>query len=446
MVAQEPVPVDTVAQDASTRDVRKVAFSGLLGTVIEYYDFLLYSTMAALVFGTVFFPAGDGSVSTVAAFGTLAAGYVARPLGGIVFGHFGDRLGRKSMLVLSMILMGVASVLIGVLPGYATIGVAAPILLVTLRAIQGVAVGGEYGGAALMVIEHASAKRRGAWVGIVLMGTPLGGLLATLAVTLATTTLPQDAFLSWGWRIPFLISALLLGIGLYVRLSVAESPVFQAAVDEADARKADAAPAVELLRKPGRLLLGCAAGIGPFALTALLSSHMIAYAGQLGYAIPSVMQLMLIITAVSLVAIPAFAALSDRIGRRRMVLIGAVGAILYAFPLYAAVTSGSFLLLALGMVGGQILQNMMFSPLAPLLSEMFSTRVRYSGVSIAYQTASLIGAGFTPMIAAALVAATDGSSVPLSIIVIVGAVLTLVAVLTVGETRGRDLTAQGGDT
>jgi MFS family permease len=155
---------------------------------------------------------------------------------------------------------------------------------------------------------------------------------------------------------------------------------------------------------------------------------------------------MLIITAVSLVAIPAFAALSDRIGRRRMVLIGAVGAILYAFPLYAAVTSGSFLLLALGMVGGQILQNMMFSPLAPLLSEMFSTRVRYSGVSIAYQTASLIGAGFTPMIAAALVAATDGSSVPLSIIVIVGAVLTLVAVLTVGETRGRDLTAQGGDT
>jgi MFS family permease len=442
MVAQEPVSVEAAAQDASTRDVRKVALSGLLGTVIEYYDFLLYSTMSALVFGSLFFPASDGAVSTIAAFGTLAAGYVARPLGGIVFGHFGDRLGRKSMLVLSIILMGVASVLIGVLPGYATIGVAAPILLVTLRAIQGVAVGGEYGGAALMVIEHASAKRRGAWVGIVLMGTPIGGLLATLAVTLATTTLPRDAFLSWGWRIPFLISAVLLGIGLYVRLSVAESPVFQAAVDEAHARKAAAAPAVELLRKPGSLLLGCAAGIGPFALTALLSSHMIAYAGQLGYAIPSVMQLMLIITAVSLVAIPAFAALSDRIGRRRMVLIGAVGAILYAFPLYAAVTSGSFLWLALGMVGGQFLQNMMFSPLAPLLSEMFSTHVRYSGVSIAYQTASLIGAGFTPMIAAALVAATDGSSLPLSIIVIVGAVLTLVAVLTVGETRGRDLTAE----
>jgi MFS family permease len=271
----------SITSRAATSDrrlLRRVAFSSLLGTTIEYYDFLLYSTMAALVFGSVFFPDASPAVGTVAAFGTLAAGYVARPLGGVVFGHFGDRLGRKSMLILTMGLMGVASFLIGVIPSYASIGVAAPVLLVTLRIAQGIAVGGEWGGAALMVIEHAEPHRRGTWAAIMQLGSPLGFLLSTAAVAVVSR-LGSEAFLAWGWRLPFLASAVLLVIGLYVRLSVTESPVFKEAIERAEARDGSRpkVPVLQLLAKPGPLLLACAAGIGPFALTALTSSHLIEY-------------------------------------------------------------------------------------------------------------------------------------------------------------------------
>src|SRR5690606_2403682 len=208
--------------------LRKVTLSSLLGTTIEYYDFLLYSTMAALVFGDLFFPSSNSAVSTIAAFGTLAAGYVARPLGGLVFGHFGDRLGRKSMLVITMVMMGIASFAIGILPTYEQIGMLAPVLLVTLRVVQGVAVGGEWGGAALMVAEHSDDRRRGLWTGLMQLGSPIGFLLSTSAVMLATL-LPDASFESWGWRLPFIASAALLAIGLYVRMSVVESPVFEQA-------------------------------------------------------------------------------------------------------------------------------------------------------------------------------------------------------------------------
>lgn len=208
--------------------LRRVALSSLLGTAIEYYDFLVYGTMSALVFGLVFFPDSDPAVATIAAFGTLAAGYVARPVGGILFGHFGDRVGRKTMLVVTMVLMGVASFLIGLLPTYAAIGVSAPILLVALRVIQGIAIGGEWGGATLMVTEHADADRRGFWNGVMQMGSPIGSLLSVAVVT-AITLLPDESFLTWGWRIPFLVSLLLLAVGIYVRLSVTESPVFESA-------------------------------------------------------------------------------------------------------------------------------------------------------------------------------------------------------------------------
>ncbi|MDA3628432.1 MFS transporter [Saccharopolyspora sp. WRP15-2] len=439
MTRQEPAAPETeVGGSEHARQVRRVAFSGLLGTVIEYYDFLLYSTMAALVFGTLYFPASNPATSTIAAFGTLAAGYVARPLGGLLFGHFGDRLGRKSALVTSMLLMGIASVLIGVLPTYGTLGLTAPLLLVLLRVVQGIAVGGEYGGAALMVIEHADPRRRGAWVGIMQMGSPLGSLLSNGAVALVTL-LPKEQFLAWGWRIPFLASAVLLIIGLYVRLSVVESPLFREAVEAGKAREREPVPLVQVLRKPRAVLLACAAGIGPFALTALIGSHSVAYASGLGYELPDIMRAHLLISLTGLVGIPLFSALSDRIGRRRVLMAGAIGAFAFAFPMYALVGSGSVTALTAALVIAQVFQNLMYAPLAPMLSEMFGTRVRYTGVSLGYQMASLLGAGFTPMVAAALVAGAGGSSLPLSWIIVVAVGVSTTAVLLISETRGRDL-------
>lgn len=422
--------------------LRKVTLSSLLGTTIEYYDFLLYSTMAALVFGDLFFPSSNSAVSTIAAFGTLAAGYVARPLGGLVFGHFGDRLGRKSMLVITMVMMGIASFAIGILPTYEQIGMLAPVLLVTLRVVQGVAVGGEWGGAALMVAEHSDDRRRGLWTGLMQLGSPIGFLLSTSAVMLATL-LPDASFESWGWRLPFIASAALLAIGLYVRMSVVESPVFEQAAAKAEVAAEAKPPVLQLLRRPRPLVLACAVGIGPFAMTALITSHIIAYTTSVGYSSSTVMRVLVLMSVVSIVTIPGFSALSDRVGRRAVSLTGAAVAVLYAFPLYMMINTGSIALLTVALLFGQVVQSAMYAPLAPMLSEMFGTDVRYTGVSFGYQFASLIGAGFTPMIAASLLVASDGSSLPLSLILVGTACVTILAAWIASETRGNNLAVSG---
>ncbi len=419
------------------RVLRRVALSSLLGTAIEYYDFLVYGTMSALVFGLVFFPDSDPAVATIAAFGTLAAGYVARPLGGILFGHFGDRVGRKSMLVLTMVLMGASSFVIGLLPTYSAIGVAAPILLVLLRVVQGIAIGGEWGGATLMVTEHADADRRGFWNGLMQMGSPIGSLLSVGVVTIVTL-LPDDDLLSWGWRVPFLVSLLLLGLGVYVRLSVTESPVFEAAAR--DVRTAHTAPPfLQVLKRPRTLILACAVGIGPFALTALISTYMISYATAIGYHRTDVMTALIFTSLTGLVAIPLFSALSDFLGRRVVMLAGAIGIIVYAWPFYALIDMRSQGYLILAMVIAQIIQSMMFAPLGALFSEMFGTAVRYTGASMGYQLAALLGAGFTPLIASSL-HAHDVSSGPLVLLAGGCGLVTVAAVLRLTETRGRDLT------
>lgn len=434
----KPSPGEPNSSSVNPSQLRKVTLSSLLGTTIEYYDFLLYSTMAALVLGRLFFPVTNSAVSTIAAFGTLAAGYVARPIGGLIFGHFGDKLGRKKMLVITMVLMGVASFGIGILPTYEQIGILAPILLVTLRILQGVAVGGEWGGAALMVAEHADPRRRGFWTGLMQLGSPFGFLLSTSAVMLVSF-LPSEAFDSWGWRIPFLLSALLLVIGLYIRMSVVESPVFEAAAEKAAVSEAEKPPALQILRAPRALILACAVGIGPFAMTALITSHAISYSTSIGYEQSTVMQILLLMSVVSIITIPSFSALSDRVGRRTVALTGAAVAVVYAFPLYMLVDSGSIVLLAAGLLFGQVVQSAMYAPLAPMLSEMFGTEVRYTGVSLGYQLASLIGAGFTPMIAASVLVASDGSSTPLSLILAGAAAISIVAAWLASETRGKSL-------
>ncbi|MER6286688.1 MFS transporter [Streptomyces sviceus] len=418
-----------------TRQLRRVALSGLLGTAVEFYDFLVYGTVAALVFGELFFPGADPAVGTIAAFGTFAAGYVARPIGGIVFGHFGDRLGRKNMLLLTMGLMGGASFLIGLLPTYDTVGVWAPVLLITLRVVQGIAIGGEWGGATLMVVEHAGEKRRGLWSSFTQMGAPLGSLISA-AVVAMVSTLPKDQFAAWGWRVPFLLSVLLLGVGLFVRLKVVESPLFaEVKKDRAESRL----PILDVLRRPRPVLLACCVGIGAFTAQSLLTSYLIAYATGIGYPRPQVLTALTVSAAVALVVLPCASALSDRIGRRPVVLTGAILSAATAFPVLALVDSKSSGALILAVVIGHgISQSLMYGPLGALFSEMFGTRVRYTGASLGYQGATLVGAGFSPMIAGSLVA-SSGNGTPVALLLCGGSLITALTVWFVRETSRTSL-------
>lgn len=435
------MPTPEVDPPPEPEILRRVVLSSLIGTAVEYYDFVLYATMTALVFDRLFFPAADPGLATVAAFAAFAAGYVSRPIGGILFGHFGDRLGRKRMLVVTMAIMGIGSFLIGLLPTYATVGLAAPAMLVVLRVVQGIAIGGEWGGATLMVAEHAEADSRGRWNGIMQMGSPIGALLSTGVVT-AVTLLGEDALLSWGWRIPFLFSALLLVFGLYVRISVSESPVFEQAVP-ADASATDRRrlPLSGVLRRPRTLILATAVGIGPFALTALINTYMLSYAKGIGYPLTDVITASLFSSVTSLLAIPMFSALSDRVGRRAVILGGALAIVVYAVPFYSLVDSVSFPRLAVALILAQAVQSAMYAPLGALLSEMFDTDVRYTGVSMGYQLAAVLGAGFTPLIASSLLA-DDMRSAPLVAIAIGCGVVTVLAVLLINETRGRNLASR----
>ncbi|MEU5891557.1 MFS transporter [Streptomyces sp. NPDC047461] len=418
-----------------TRQLRRVALSGMLGTAVEFYDFLVYGTVAALVFGELFFPGADPAVGTIAAFGTFAAGYVARPIGGIVFGHFGDRLGRKNMLLLTMGLMGGASFLIGVLPTYDTAGVWAAVLLITLRVVQGIAIGGEWGGATLMVVEHAGERRRGLWSSFTQMGAPLGSLISASVVALVST-LPKDQFAAWGWRVPFLLSVLLLGVGLFVRLKVVESPLFaEVKKDRAESRL----PILEVLRRPKPVLMACGVGIGAFTAQSLLTSYLIAYATGIGYPRPQVLTALTVSAAVALVVLPCASALSDRIGRRPVVLTGAILSAATAFPVLALVDSRSSGALILAVVIGHgISQSLMYGPLGALFSEMFGTRVRYTGASLGYQGATLVGAGFSPMIAGSLVA-SSGNGTPVALLLCGGSLITALTVWFVRETSRTSL-------
>lgn len=418
--------------------LRRAITSSFLGSVVEYYDFLLYGTAAAVVFNKLFFTELSPLVATVASFGTFATGYLARPLGGVLFGHWGDRLGRKRMLIITMSLMGVASALIGVLPTYDAIGTLAPLLLVVLRVIQGIAVGGEWGGAVLMSAEHART-RRGLWASFTNAGAPFGMVLSTLVLTVSGAIAGKDGFLTWGWRVPFLLSIVLVAIGLFVRLRVAETPVFAAARDAAERPRAPLADV--LRRRPGTLALGVGIGFAAFVVQGALTTFLIAYGVGIGYERQTVLNGLTVSSACAVIGIVGWAALSDRLGRRPLIVAGAVLLIIYSFALFPLVNTGNGAVLTITLVLGQgVLHPMVYGPLAALYTELFRTRSRYTGASLGYQIAG-IGAGIGPVLFAQIQATTGGGgTMAISAIMAGFCVLTIVCVLILKETRHNDLT------
>ncbi|GAA2896048.1 MFS transporter [Pseudonocardia halophobica] len=427
----------------------KVVAASMLGTTVEWYDFFLYGVAAAIVLPHVFFPAADPVAGTLLSFGTFAIGFVARPLGGLVFGHYGDKLGRKKLLVVSLLMMGLSTFAIGLLPGYATIGVAAPAILVLLRLIQGFALGGEWGGAVLIVSEHGDARRRGFWASWPQAGAPAGQLLANGLLALLAVVQSEEAFNSWGWRIPFLLSAVLVLIGLYVRLSVEESPVFREAQAKAAERAAEGRsqtlPIVEVLRRYPREVLTAmgarfAENVSYYIFTIVVSTYM---KEQFGLPSSFVLGAVLIGAAVHVVTIPLWGLVSDRIGRRPVYLLGAAGVGAWAFAFFALLDTQNFGLTVLAVVGGLIFHGAMYGPQAAFLSELFGTGVRYSGVSIGYQLASVAAGGLAPLVSVALLAAF-GTGYAIAVYVAASALITLVAVATYRETRDRDLAADDG--
>ncbi|MFC5948846.1 MFS transporter [Pseudonocardia lutea] len=421
-------------QPRSRSQLRRAVLSSYLGSVIEYYDFLLYATASAVVFNKVFFADLDPLVGTVASFGTLATGYFARPLGGVLFGHFGDRIGRKRMLVLSMTAMGVGSTLIGLLPTSAQIGAWAPVLLVVLRVLQGVAVGGEWGGAVLMSAEHATS-RRGLWASFTNAGAPSGMVLSTLVLAVSASATGEQAFLAWGWRIPFLLSIVLLAVGLFVRARVTETPVFA----EAARSEPAAPPLLDVLRNhPRNLLLSIGVGFGAFIAQGTLTTFVISYAVQAGFPRQTVLNALTVSSVAAILGIIGFSALSDRFGRRPLVLAGAVAMAVWAFLLFPLIDSGSTFLLVVAVVVGQgVVHACMYGPLAALYTELFSTRARYTGASLGYQIAG-IGAGIGPVVFASVLAGGAGT-LTVSVIIAAGCVLTVACILALRETATIDL-------
>ncbi|MCZ1011082.1 MFS transporter [Streptomyces lydicus] len=433
-------------------DLKRIVAASLIGTTVEWYDFFLYGSAAALVFNKLFFPGSDPLVGTLLAFLTYAVGFAARPLGALVFGHYGDRLGRKKLLVLSLLMMGGATFAIGLLPTHATVGTAAPVLLTVLRLVQGFALGGEWGGAVLLVSEHGDARRRGFWASWPQTGAPAGQLLATGVLSVMTAVLSDAAFVSWGWRVPFLLSGVLVIVGLWVRLSVDESPVFKAALASAAERRAEGAavekpPLVAVLVHHWRdVLIAMGARMAENISYYVITAFVLVYAtAHTGLSQQTALHAVLIASALHFAVIPAWGALSDRIGRRPVYLLGAAGVAVWAFPFFALVDSHRFGALLLAVSVGLVFHGAMYAPQAAFFAEMFATRMRYSGASIGAQFSSVAAGAPAPLIATALLADFD-SPTPIALYVIAAALLTLLAVGMARETRSRDLAAVDGTT
>ncbi|MFI7420729.1 MFS transporter [Nonomuraea sp. NPDC049684] len=424
---------------SSANQTRRVILAALVGTSLEWYDFFLYTTAATLIFGKLFFPSLDPLNATLAALTTNAVAFVARPLGGVVFGHFGDRAGRKTVLVVTLLLMGLSTFLIGVLPGYASVGVAAPVLLAVLRFVQGFGLGGEWGGAVIMSLEHGDSRRRGFNASWPQVGVPAGYVLATGLLAILSFALPDAAFQSWGWRVPFLLSGALVLVGLWVRTRVAESPLFSRVERHgATARM----PLVEVLRTHPRALLSAfTARIGVDVAFYTFTAYIIVYlTGPLKLERSVALYAVLIGSVLQLGLIPLFGALSDRLGRRPVYFAGVLAAAVWVFAFFPLLDTKSFPLIVLAAVVALAAHAAMYGPQAAFIAELFSTRLRYSGASMGYQVAGIVGGAPAPIIALKLFDAY-GTTLAVSLYVVVALAVTAVGLAIAPETRDLDLAA-----
>jgi metabolite-proton symporter len=418
--------------------LRRVILASMIGTTIEWYDFFLYNSAAALVFNKLFFPQFDPLTGTLLAFATYALGFVARPLGGIVFGHFGDRIGRKRLLMLSLVLMGAATVLIGLLPTYGAIGIWAPAALILLRLVQGFAVGGEWGGAVLMAAEHGDAARRGFWASWPQAGVAAGFLLSAGMLAAINGLLSEADFLAWGWRVPFLASVVLVLVGWYIRNRVAESRLFEEAVEAAEAPPK--MPALEVFReRPKAVLLGAGLRVGENISYYILTAFSLTFLVEISEESRALaLNALLIGAAVQFFAIPLFAALSDRIGRRFVYAFGGLGLAAWSFVLFPLLASGSSGLIVLALVVGLVLHGAMYGPQAAMIAELFPTRIRYSGASIAYQLTAIFAGSLAPIVALWLYRKYD-SALPVAIYVGAACAISGITALLARETKGVEL-------
>jgi MHS family shikimate/dehydroshikimate transporter-like MFS transporter len=417
--------------------LRQVVWSSVLGTTVEWHDFHVYGTAAALLFNELFFPSFSPAMGTIAAFGSYGVGFVARPLGGAIFGHFGDRVGRKAMLALTIIIMGLGTFLIGCLPPYKQTGIRAPLGLMTLRVLQGIGMGGEWGGAVLMVIESVPDERRGYYGSLVQLGYPLGVIFSTGAFALASR-LPESELLTWGWRVPFLLSAILVGIGLFIRLRLAETPAFRQVQAKHDFAKI---PALEIFAKHRRtILIAVGLKVCEIAFVTVATVFAISYVtGKLGMPRSAILNGILLAAALELFTIPTFGLLSDRYGRKSLYIAGCLFSILFAFPMFWLFDIRNPTIIAVTIaVAVSFGQGIMFGPEATWVAELFASRLRYSGASLGFQIGAALGGGLTPMVAAALLA-WSGGTWPISLYLIVLAVITLAAALAAPETARKQL-------
>ncbi len=446
----------------------EVAVIALLGTSIEWYDFFIYGTAAALVFPTLFFPENlPPLVGLMAAFSTFAVGFIARPLGGILFGHFGDRMGRKKTLVIALIMMGVATTFIGLLPPYATLGVLAPLALIVLRFVQGLAIGGQWGGAMLLVTEMAPMRKRGYYGSFAQAGAPVGVILANLIFLFVSVNLPQDDFMAWGWRVPFIISIVMIPLALYVQLRLEETPAFRQLQELKVQREGNLlreksaesglsiaqvkaqldaehhpSPVLEALKAyPKEIALAAGAFLAVQVTFYILIAFIVAYGaspGGLNLSRDMMLAAVLVGAVFMLVAIFVSGAVSDRYGRRGIFLAGAALLGVWGFFIFPLVETGSFLWIVVAISVGQIFVAMMYGPQAAFFAELFSTKVRYSGASLGYQIGAILGGAFAPMIATALLA-EFGNTLPISIYIALACLITIASVLALQETYQRNL-------